>query len=278
MTVILDAGHGGVDPGALGKTGTKTIYESHLNYDLSLLVTSELKALGAQVILTRGGRDQTVRLTARGALTGIPVLERLAAGGGSQSVAAREALTAMRAVVADRTGRETDVLHRSGFGIFRGYGASPALVRALDMERPFVDTIFVSIHHNSSTSSRQHGLSVIYASNSAVATSESRMRKINPEQPSYPSYPRYNDGARAALAKAIYASTLAAVPELKSSMSQPVYANNYAVLRDQNLTSVLFETAYLSNAKDLAMATNPNYQRRIAAGLADGIWRYLSGG
>ena len=48
--VILDAGHGGEDGGAVGTDGTK---EKDLNLDLTLTLASQLRAAGVTVILTR---------------------------------------------------------------------------------------------------------------------------------------------------------------------------------------------------------------------------------
>ncbi len=49
-TVIIDAGHGGVDGGAQSKDGTK---EKDLNLSLALILSDMLKSSGVDVILTR---------------------------------------------------------------------------------------------------------------------------------------------------------------------------------------------------------------------------------
>ena len=49
-TVIIDAGHGGEDPGAIGGDG---IYEKDLNLSIAMLLGEELKSRGYEVILTR---------------------------------------------------------------------------------------------------------------------------------------------------------------------------------------------------------------------------------
>lgn len=51
ITIVLDAGHGGVDPGSIGK-GTK-VTESKLNLLITKKVESLLKSSGIAVILTR---------------------------------------------------------------------------------------------------------------------------------------------------------------------------------------------------------------------------------
>lgn len=49
--IVLDAGHGGIDPGALNKD--KTILEKDINLQLTLKLREFLEASGAMVILTR---------------------------------------------------------------------------------------------------------------------------------------------------------------------------------------------------------------------------------
>lgn len=48
-TVVIDPGHGGRDPGALGLAGTR---EKDINLDISLLLRDKLEAAGAKVIMT----------------------------------------------------------------------------------------------------------------------------------------------------------------------------------------------------------------------------------
>lgn len=50
LTVLVDAGHGGYDGGARGKSG---VWEKEINLQVALLVKEKLAALGAEVILTR---------------------------------------------------------------------------------------------------------------------------------------------------------------------------------------------------------------------------------
>ena len=49
-TVIIDPGHGGEDPGAIGSDG---VYEKDLNLSIAVLLKEELSAKGYEVILTR---------------------------------------------------------------------------------------------------------------------------------------------------------------------------------------------------------------------------------
>ncbi|MDP4151830.1 MAG: family 10 glycosylhydrolase [Bacillota bacterium] len=67
-TVVIDAGHGGSDCGALGPEGELGRNEKNLNYSVADEVKSQLESLGAKVIMTRSG-DDDVTLNERVALT-----------------------------------------------------------------------------------------------------------------------------------------------------------------------------------------------------------------
>lgn len=63
-TIVVDPGHGGRDPGAIGYSGT---YEKDVTLAIGLLVANMLEKAGATVIMTRH-EDATVELAARTAL------------------------------------------------------------------------------------------------------------------------------------------------------------------------------------------------------------------
>lgn len=50
LTIVVDAGHGGWDPGAVGRTG---LSEEEVNLDIALRLARLLEEAGAQVVLTR---------------------------------------------------------------------------------------------------------------------------------------------------------------------------------------------------------------------------------
>jgi N-acetylmuramoyl-L-alanine amidase len=51
MTIVVDAGHGGTDPGALGFIPSKN--EADLNLDIALALRTRLREMGANVVMTR---------------------------------------------------------------------------------------------------------------------------------------------------------------------------------------------------------------------------------
>ncbi len=59
--IVIDPGHGGKDPGAIGKTGLK---EKDVNLDIAKRLSNILKQQGAEVVLTRHA-DNFVSLTER---------------------------------------------------------------------------------------------------------------------------------------------------------------------------------------------------------------------
>jgi N-acetylmuramoyl-L-alanine amidase len=63
-TVVVDAGHGGVDPGAIGVNG---IREKDVNLRLSNMLTQQLEARGFRVVRTRAG-DRGLDLEERTAI------------------------------------------------------------------------------------------------------------------------------------------------------------------------------------------------------------------
>ena len=63
--ILLDPGHGGNDPGALGFSGG--VYESNVNYALAYYTKLALESKGATVYMTRGG-DTAVELETRKAM------------------------------------------------------------------------------------------------------------------------------------------------------------------------------------------------------------------
>lgn len=63
-TVMLDAGHGGEDPGASGPGGSAYPRESEINLILTAALKEELEKAGAEVLLTRAS-DKTVSLDQR---------------------------------------------------------------------------------------------------------------------------------------------------------------------------------------------------------------------
>lgn len=65
VKIMLDPGHGGHDPGALGFSGTKGPDENTLNLANAYAVRNKLTALGAEVVFTRSRLDEYLSLDER---------------------------------------------------------------------------------------------------------------------------------------------------------------------------------------------------------------------
>ncbi len=65
LTVFLDAGHGGLDPGSVGRTAAgKSIYEADETLPVELDAMSLLRARGFRVVVSRTTNSAVARLTA----------------------------------------------------------------------------------------------------------------------------------------------------------------------------------------------------------------------
>jgi N-acetylmuramoyl-L-alanine amidase len=86
ITVFLDAGHGGIDPGAIGTTesGT-TIYEADETLPVELATARILRADGFRVVVSRTRQSSVVRLNAQEESGGVLTLK-----GAHDDVAARD--------------------------------------------------------------------------------------------------------------------------------------------------------------------------------------------
>jgi N-acetylmuramoyl-L-alanine amidase len=120
-TVFLDAGHGGIDPGAVGGTASgQTVYEADVTLPIELDTMRLLTADGFRVVVSRTRAESVVRLTGADVSGGV-----LTAEGVHNDVAARD-------VCANASG--ADIL----IGIYMDAGTGGAgCVTGYDVARPF---------------------------------------------------------------------------------------------------------------------------------------------
>ncbi len=123
LTVFLDAGHGGIDPGAIGTTTSgATIYEADETLPVELDAARLLRAQGFRVVVSRTRDSSVVRLTTAD-LSG----QELSLQGAHDDVAARDVCANLA---------QANVL----VGIYFDSGATPANAGSLttyDTARPF---------------------------------------------------------------------------------------------------------------------------------------------
>jgi N-acetylmuramoyl-L-alanine amidase len=122
-TVFLDAGHGGIDPGAVGTTDSgQTIYEADVTLPVELDTAALLRADGFRVIVSRTADTTVAKMDAADESGGAMTLQ-----GAHDDVAARD-------VCADKAGASALV------GIYMDAGGSPSnagSIAAYDTDRPF---------------------------------------------------------------------------------------------------------------------------------------------
>jgi N-acetylmuramoyl-L-alanine amidase len=123
LTVFLDAGHGGLDPGAIGTTTSgATIYEADETLPVELDAARLLRAQGFRVVVSRTSNSSVVRLTTADVSGG-----ELSLMGAHDDVAARDVCANLA---------HANVL----VGIYLDSGATPADAGSLttyDAARPF---------------------------------------------------------------------------------------------------------------------------------------------
>ena len=106
--------------------------------------------------------------------------------------------------------------------------------------------IFVSIHANS------------YAPNPSIQGTRTYI---------------YPDSAKGlALAKYVHAATVASA----GSKDQDILENNYVVLRETNMPACLVETGFMTCHEELMRLIQPEYQDKLARGIATGIQNYFA--
>jgi N-acetylmuramoyl-L-alanine amidase len=120
-TVFLDAGHGGIDPGAVGATESgQSVYEADVTLPIELEAMRLLTADGFRVVVSRTRAESVVRLTSADVSSGV-----LTAEGVHNDVAARD-------VCANAGG--ADLL----IGIYMDAGGGGAgCLTGYDADRPF---------------------------------------------------------------------------------------------------------------------------------------------
>ncbi len=112
--------------------------------------------------------------------------------------------------------------------------------------------LFVSIHYNYSASPDAKGVEVYYYKEGKT-----------PPSP------------RIAKSKALSSEVLKKVVSNTGATSRGVKEANFAVVRETEMPAILVEAGFLSNPQEKAQVKDPQYQRKIAWGIAKGVDCYL---
>lgn len=109
--------------------------------------------------------------------------------------------------------------------------------------------IFVSVHFNAATSQLAEGIEVFYFENE-----EEKLRT------------RSSKALAEAVLKEVVSSTRA--------KSRGVKHGNYHVIRETEVPAILIEGGFLTNATELSKIKSPDYLKKLAWGVAQGIANY----
>lgn len=111
--------------------------------------------------------------------------------------------------------------------------------------------LFVSVHYNSAPSPQAEGIEVFY-------------------------FKSDEDKSRTKSSKALGQSILDKVLEATSAKSRGVKHGNLAVIRETKMPAVLVEGGFLTNADEMDKIKDPDYVKKLAWGIAQGIDDYLT--
>jgi N-acetylmuramoyl-L-alanine amidase len=280
ITVFVDAGHGGYttkirDSGAV----YAGILEAPINFKVAVLLQKELEERGATVVMTRTEDDQFKSLHYRVALLSHYVfLDHRKADGADITL-----LDRLEALFTPSITLNTDDFSTNGRSVYKGLGARPDLRTILDIQNQHKDIVFVSLHCNAlPTATSVHGLEVYWGSRNIVYNDERHLaadKTVKDKYPINPSYQFYDDAARLRFAQSLKYGILGTCIELENTklVNHQIVEGNYAVLREENVVSALVEMGYLTNKTDRENLLKPEFQQRVAVGVADGITRYYCG-
>ena len=270
--IILDPGHGGTDSGCVYPANKPVYFENTINLTIAESTKEALEAKGATVIMLRTD-DSWISLYQRIALTHLNCLQ-YADEFGINSISGTDE-TRLISELSDTVEINSDTIDTGGMGIMVGTGIGSELNLLMDLERDFTNILFLSIHINSNPSASLHGTQVYYVTDESVIASEDRTLEEDSSYQNNPNYPIRQDyygrdGTRnERLAQSLYDSIIDAAPGMESNAPSTV-ADNYAVLRENNLTGALIEVGFITNKKDRGYLTDESTIADISSGIADG--------
>ncbi|MDD2534688.1 MAG: N-acetylmuramoyl-L-alanine amidase [Eubacteriales bacterium] len=276
ITVFLDPGHGGIDSGATypAHSSNPEVNESDINLAVAFKTRDELAGLGATVVLIRED-NQWLSIFYRIAFTGQALLERFKSdlvAAGYQSSQVNALGPAMDEIMRINSDFDQD----GGRGIMSGVGMQNDLRLLLDIEAQYPEILYLSIHCNAlEDNDPMGGLQVYYLDNEAVYQQENEfgLQHENITE-AKPVYQFYRDAERARLANLIRNGILDEIPTLEYQGLADVQTENYAVLRETNLTSVLIELGFLSSPVDRPILKNSSQQQLMAQAIANAVYQF----
>lgn len=111
--------------------------------------------------------------------------------------------------------------------------------------------IFVSIHYNSAPSAEAEGVEVYY-------------------------YQSAENKSRTAKSKQLAQAVLKHVLKYTKAKSRGVKHGNFAVIRETTMPAILIEGGFVTNTTEMERLKDPDYLKRLAWGITNGIEEYLN--
>lgn len=276
--ILLDPGHGGIDSGCVYPAKKPEYTESSINMNIAERTKIALEAQGATVILLRSD-DSWISLYHRIALTHLNCLQYADEfGSGKISSTDRERLITE---LSETILINSDTIDTGGMGIMVGTGAGSDLQLLMNLEKNFTNILYLSIHVNSNPTASMHGTQVYYVTDESIITSETNMLADDPVYQNNPNFPVRQDyygrdGERnEILAQTLYDFIVFSAPQMETN-SQTVLADNYAILRENNLAGALIEVGFITNKKDRGYLTDKSSIAQIANGIALGCVNFFA--
>lgn len=294
LTVFLDPGHGGRDSGTVWPAeGKPEFMEKDVTLPLSIRIQKDLEQAGAKVYLLRD-KDEFLSIYHRTAQVGEILVkdylrlnqEAKNAGQPAMTDAQQRDVEALLPLLEDTKKRNID---KDG-GLLGGVGASRQARLLYEIERQYLDCIYLSVHVNYSESTTVGGTQVYVLRNYLLYQGQNveadppleapynyvpwKEGEVGPAR-YYPLYLNYNDAARSRLGRCLYKEIAAGVPQLITKQARSVIDQNFAVLRTCNLPGVLLETGFIENPKDRELLWSESGQRQLSRSVTEGLKRYL---
>lgn len=274
ISVIIDPGHGGQDGGSIYPVNSASpfIVEKTITLEVARKLADQLEDLGASVLLTRED-DAWRSVYYRIALASQTVLDGFIAGLADRGRTASgvnnltEQLTEIMTI-------NNDSASSGGRGIMNGLGAGASQRLLMDINYQFPEVLLVSLHCNALANNESvSGTQVFYqTSDQSYAIQNSSVRNQDPLA-NAPVYMMYRDKERRRLANLIHGEIVGSLPSLLFQ-GEAVQDSDYAILRELNLTSVMVELGFVSNASDRQILTSQLDQSTIATAMSRAIYRF----
>ncbi|GIW26355.1 N-acetylmuramoyl-L-alanine amidase [Meiothermus sp.] len=248
FSVVVDAGHGGPDPGAMGPVAEKWV-----NLEVALRVRRWLQEAGVEVTLTREG-DAAFSPDKRTDLT------------------QRVALAQSKHLFVSIHANATVPVQADGWCGLEVYYFGPPARPFFPPPAPLTPTLPVAL-----APSPLDILSTVTQPGALDPGAEPDPKDINPIPPqSLPTpTPQMNSARRMELSRTLATRVLSYMLGATAAVNRGVRSSDFFVIRYTSVPAILVEMGYLSHPIEGQNLREANYLDRISYGIARGVLEYL---